>query len=100
MKRWQRILIIVCAVWLVGGLLAVVLLRDTPEFAQGEATLIIKGFLAEKGVRHTAVTEKYLGQGLWEVRTKLLSKRNWSWLPAVFIVDERTREVRIQEEGD
>ena len=100
MKRWQRILIIVCAVWLVGALLAVVLLRDTPEFAHGEATLMVKGFLAEKGLRHTAVTEKYVGQGLWEVRTKVLYTKKWRWLPVVFIIDERTGEIRIQEEED
>jgi len=96
MKRWQRILIIVCAVWLIGALLAVVLLRDTPEFADGEASLMVKGVLAQRGIRYTTITEKYVGQGLWEVETKILGKEKPSWVPIVFGVDERTCDITVR----
>ena len=115
MKLWHGLLLILGVVILAGGLGAMVLLQqetpppeeaspppspteDIPLYSSGEASAIVGRTCGWTG---DDLTEKYVGQGIWEVRSlsgyQLLLSPNApaysSPNPAIFKIDEKTGTV-------
>jgi len=95
LKRWQLILIIVCAVLLIGGLTAVMLLRDTGELSSREVEYMVKVSLQEATYHYTTLDTKYIGNGRWELRTTLgvVSEYKVVWKPVVITFDEKLGKI-------
>lgn len=70
LKLWQRLLIILTLIALLGILVPVFLLRETPEYSSAEVCLVAKEYLALHDMSATSVGAKYTGDRLWEVTVK------------------------------
>ena len=98
-KWWHGILLTVGVLMLVGGLLAVILPTiDNPRYAPGEATAIVEStyhWLYNSADLYSPLSEEYLGQGIWEVKSIGSYVQPQGGAQAVFRVYETTGTVGI-----
>jgi len=94
-KLWHGILLIIGALMVVGGSLALILQIDNPKYAPGEACAMVERvyhWYENSGYPYGDLYEEYLGEGIWEVKSSIIS----SYVDgAVFRVYEATDTVEI-----